>query len=100
MRHAIKGTELTIRLDGELDSHVAAQIREELDALIDQHPKVTHLLMDVSGLTFMDSSGIGMVIGRYKRMASRGGTVSVQGADKRVDRIFAMSGLYQIIQKA
>lgn len=47
----------------------------------------------------MDSSGIGMLIGRYKRMKRRGGSVAVTGAEGRIDRIFTMAGLYQIIDK-
>lgn len=100
LQHAVKGDELIVKISGELDCHTAAPVRERLDALIDQNPNIKRLRFDVSGLTFMDSSGIGVVIGRYKRMAGRGGTVCVKGADKRVDRIFEMSGLYQIIKKA
>ena len=47
----------------------------------------------------MDSSGIGLVIGRYKALARRGGRVSVAGATPRVDKIFSMAGLYSIIEK-
>ena len=46
----------------------------------------------------MDSSGVGFIIGRYKLMAKRGGSVAVMNADKQMDRIFRMSGLYELVE--
>ena len=73
-------------------------VRAELDALIGD-PKVRHLVLDLTGVSFMDSSAIGLVIGRYKALSRRGGRVSVAGATPRVDRIFEMAGLYTIVEK-
>ena len=89
---------LTVRLSGELDHRAAAQIRSELDGLIAKSG-VRRLVFDLSGLEFMDSSGIGLIIGRYKLMSSRAGTVAVTGPDKHIDRIFEMSGLYQLVER-
>ena len=89
---------LTVRLDGELDHERVGPIRAELDALIGD-PKVRHLVLDLTGVSFMDSSAIGLVIGRYKALSRRGGRVSVAGATPRVDRIFEMAGLYTIVEK-
>ena len=88
---------LTVRLEGDLDHGAALGLRPELDALL-MDPSVKRLVLDVSNLDFMDSSGVGFVIGRYKLMKRRGGSVAVTGAAGAVDRIFAMSGLYQIIE--
>ena len=63
---------LTVRLAGELDHERVGPIRAELDALI-ADPRVKHLVFDLTGVSFMDSSGIGLVIGRYKALARRGG---------------------------
>ena len=87
-----------VRLAGELDHRRAEEIREELDGLI-ADSGVRRLVFDYTGLEFMDSSGIGMLIGRYKLMRSRGGTVAVKSGGQRVDRIMALSGLDQIIEK-
>ena len=89
---------LTVRLDGELDHERVGPIRAELDALIGD-PKVRHLVLDLAGVSFMDSSAIGLVIGRYKALSRRGGRVSVAGATPRVDKIFEMAGLYTIVEK-
>ena len=75
-----------------------SQVRAELDELI-LDPGVRRLVFDLNGLEFMDSSGIGLIIGRYKLMARRGGSVAVRGPGRRVDRIFQMSGLYQLVER-
>ena len=87
-----------VRLEGELDHSRAEAIRGELDRLT-ADPTVRRLVFDLSGLEFMDSSGIGMMIGRYKLMRSRGGSVAVMPGGQRVDRLMELSGLYQIIEK-
>lgn len=92
-----RGT-MTVKLSGDLDHSTAAQIREELDGLI-ADPGVRRLVIDMSGLGFMDSSGIGMVLGRYKAMARRGGSVAVRPGCAQVDRLLELSGLYQVIEK-
>lgn len=96
--YAIHNGTMTVNLSGELDHRMAAGIRSELDALIDQS-RVRRLVFDVGGLTFMDSSGIGLLIGRYKRVSRRGGSVAVTGPDRRVDKLFQMSGVYQVIER-
>lgn len=89
---------LIVRIETELDQRAAAQIRRELDALL-RDPMIRHLVLDFSGITFMDSSGIGLIIGRYKLLAKRGGAVSIRNADPRVSRIFEMSGVYRIVDR-
>lgn len=87
---------ITAMLTGDLDQCNAQIIRTELDALIaDRHIK--HLILDMHGLTFMDSSGIGVIIGRYRTLIQRNGTVSVANMNKHIQRIFSLSGLSQII---
>lgn len=95
----VKRGAVAVRLKGELDHSEARRLREEMDALIDE-TGAKRLLLDLSGLDFMDSSGIGLIIGRYKRMKRRGGSVEVVGSNPRIDRIFDMAGLYQLVGRA
>lgn len=96
--YEIRKNLLVIRLSGELDHRQASHIRSEIDALIhDSMPK--RLVFDLTGLDFMDSSGIGLILGRYKRMKSRGGSVAVSGVSRRMNQIFEMAGLYQVVEK-
>ncbi len=63
----VKDTVMRVLLDGEIDHHTAAAIREEADAAIDAElPEV--LILDFRDVTFMDSSGIGLVMGRYRKL--------------------------------
>lgn len=95
--YARNGDALTLRLKGDLDHGAAEAMRDEVDALLDDQ-SVRRLVLDLKGLKFMDSSGVGFVIGRYKQLVRRGGSVYVTGADARMDRIFQMSGLYEIVE--
>ena len=96
--YELKRGTLTVSLSGELDQRMAARVREEIDALIDD-ARVRRLVFDVSGLEFMDSSGIGLIIGRYKRLSRRGGSVAVADPDARIDKLFQMSGVYQVVER-
>jgi len=92
------GTQLTVYLCGEIDHYSAQSIREDVETLLSRN-KTDHLILDFDGVDFMDSSGVGFIIGRYKLMARRGGSVAVTCPGRRVDRIFEMSGLYQLVER-
>ena len=92
------GNTLFVRFSGDLDHSASVAIRTRLDKLLSDK-QIRHLVLDLKELKFMDSSGIGLIIGRYKLVARRGGSVKVKNADKRVDRIFRMAGLYQLVEK-
>ena len=82
----------------ELDHHMANQVSRTVDTQIEKGD-VRVLIFDFEGMTFMDSSGIGMVLGRNRKMEFLGGKTYVTGISPSVDRIFSMSGLYRIISK-
>ena len=96
--YELKRGTLTVCLTGELDHSMAARVRSEIDPLIDE-ARVRRVVFDVGRLEFMDSSGIGLIIGRYKLMAQRGGSVAVRGPGARIDKIFRMAGLYQLVER-
>ena len=98
LAYRMAGRDLIVGIDGDLDQAHAEGLRAELDGLIDQY-RPERLVLDVQKLDFMDSSGIGMVIGRYKRMKRTGGTVALRGARGPVEKLFALSGLYQILDR-
>ena len=90
------GESLTVYLNGEIDHCCAERLRKEIEMhLRDQ--SIQRLMLDFSHVTFMDSSGIGMLIGRYKTMAERGGCVLARGMQPSVGRLFRMAGLHRII---
>jgi stage II sporulation protein AA (anti-sigma F factor antagonist) len=89
---------LVIKLNEELDHHNAIRIREKADKLIDRN-NIKHIIFDFSGAGFMDSAGIGVIMGRYKKVIFIGGKTAVANVNSTVDRIFRLSGLYKIIEK-
>lgn len=88
---------LLVTLMGELDHHSAEEVRVKIDDRIDRD-NIKKVVMDFNGVTFMDSSGIGVVIGRYKKMNSRNGNCCIADVNRTVNKVFELSGLYKIIK--
>ena len=86
-----RGT-LTVRLTGELDQRCAGQVRRELDELI-LDPRVKHLVFDLDDLSFMDSSGIGLIMGRYRAVGLVGGVLKIKNIPDNLTRIIELSGV-------
>lgn len=86
---------LTVWLSGELDHHAARELREQIDSAVERSA-ARQLRLDFSGVTFMDSSGIGLIMGRYRLMLSRNGSLSVVGASERLRRVMKLAGLEKL----
>ena len=86
---------LTAVLDGEIDHHCARSLREELDqAILDYEPH--QLRLDFEKVTFMDSSGIGLILGRCQQMQARSGHVIIQNPPPHIRRVMRLSGMERI----
>jgi len=97
LKHTRQRDRLTVYLSGELDHCSALPIRTELDRLI-ADPTLRQMTLDLTALTFMDSSGIGVILGRYRTLAARGGGITVRGMNAQINRVFQLSGMGQVIQ--
>ena len=87
---------LTIIFTEEIDQHVADKIRREIDDEIERYiPRKT--IFDFNNISFMDSSGIGMIIGRYKLAKILGCSTEIINVNKSIKKIFEMSGVSRII---
>lgn len=93
----IKEGRLQVYVPRELDHHCADQLREESELLLDAY-QVKTLVFDFSETEFMDSSGIGVLIGRSRNLGFRGGRVIATNLNPRVKQIFQISGLNQLIR--
>ena len=91
---AKSGNLLIVRVAGELDHHFADEIRMRIDAEI-MKPPVTNILFDFNNLSFMDSSGIGMIMGRYKKIKALGGKAWIICNNPNATRILEMSGVFK-----
>ncbi len=89
---------LVISLVGELDEHSANYVRDTMDNIMSES-NASQVIVDLAGLEFMDSTGIGVMIGRYKKMKSRGIPIFVTNPSKQIDRIFMMTALYDVMPK-
>lgn len=92
----ISGTTLIIHLPAELDHHSSERIRLEADRLIGRR-NIRRVLFDFERTVFMDSSGIGMLIGRYKMIRFMGGTALAIRAGGQIRKILAVSGIDKVI---
>jgi stage II sporulation protein AA (anti-sigma F factor antagonist) len=87
---------LIVRLKGELDHHTAEVVRAKLEQAIIQD-QLTHIILSLKDLNFMDSSGLGVILGRYKQITAKGGKMVVCDISPAVHRLFEMSGLFKIL---
>lgn len=83
---------MTARLSGEIDHHTARSIRERIDAEVEK-TKPKKLIIDFEQVGFTDSSGIGLIMGRYKLMQIYKGSLEIRGMSERVRRVVSMAGL-------
>lgn len=89
---------ITFNLVGELDEFCAEEAKNALDKIITDN-KPQEIVFDLQRLTFTDSTGIGVLIGRYKTAKKSGCKVFITNVSRAVDKIFSMAGLYTIMPK-
>ncbi|MBP1562008.1 MAG: anti-sigma factor antagonist [Oscillospiraceae bacterium] len=80
------------RLSGEIDHHTAKELRTDIDLAIDRLKPAT-LILDFDGVTFMDSSGIGLVMGRYKMLKPWGGSIIIENTGNQIKKVMRLAGL-------
>ncbi len=91
------GNTLVVKPEGEIDQSCASDLRTDIDReLRRSHAK--NLILDFGKVTFMDSSGIGVIIGRYKQIKALGGKTMIVRPQPQVDKILELSGLKKIVE--
>lgn len=95
--YKIKEDALEIKLVGEIDHHNAVNVRSDIDSLIfETRPK--KLILDLSEISFMDSSGLGLIMGRYSLIRDLGGGLSLRAPTVAVMKILALAGMERMIK--
>lgn len=93
---AVMDRELTLSVTGEVDHHAAAQIMAEIERQVEERlPRV--LILDLGGVTFMDSSGIAVVLRCYKRAGELGGSLTVRNTPAQALKVLKAAGLERMI---
>jgi len=95
----VKEDVLVVRLAGELDHHEAEALRKKWKDMIYENP-IKHVILNLESVTFMDSSGLGVILGRYKEVLQLGGEMVVCSISPQIKRLFEISGLFKIVKLA
>lgn len=88
---------IVIKFSGEMDEHSVKGVRERIDEIIDKSKGLRTMTFDMSGVTFIDSTGLGFVIGRYKKLKAVRAELVLCGVSKPVDKVFGTSGIYRFV---
>ncbi|MBR3863775.1 MAG: STAS domain-containing protein [Clostridia bacterium] len=99
IKHRIDKIGLHIYLQGELDEFFQTQVKEQIDNLIENNLNIQSVIFDMSGLTFMDSTGIGILIGRYKKLKKMKIPCFIANPSFSADKVFTISGIYDLIPR-
>ncbi|MDA3733852.1 anti-sigma factor antagonist [Niameybacter massiliensis] len=91
----MQDTTLIVTLAGEIDHHTSVEIRESVDREYHKR-RARNILFDFERVVFMDSSGIGLLMGRYRTVSICGGYVGLYNVSSKVDRILSISGIYKL----
>lgn len=92
-----KGRVLIVRLKGELDLNTADSFRDTAEENLMAISSLKHLLFDFRGLDFIDSSGLGAILGRYNTIRNRGGKMAAFGIDTTLKKILDLSGIFDVL---
>ena len=92
------GKRITAAISGDIDHHIARELRMELDEVINlSRPEM--LIIDMENVGFMDSSGIGLILGRLKTVRAYGGEVLIKNAQPNIAAVIKLSGLSNLLVK-
>jgi len=92
------GANLIVSIDGELDLETAPVFRDTVDKKLNQYDSVRHLILDLEKVSFIDSSGLGAILGRFKRLNQQGGRLSAIRVSRQILRVLELSGLLRIMK--
>ena len=86
---------LIVSINGEMDHHTSEDARDRIDSQIDKN-SAKNVILDFTGVSFMDSAGIGVIIGRYKKISPHYGKVAIVNASPHIKRLLEISGIFKI----
>lgn len=93
----LDGDRMLIKITDDLDHHITKELKDHIDEMVDRGV-VKNIAFDLSATGFMDSAGIGLIMGRYKKINPLGGEITVVGTNPAIERIIRISGIHKIIR--
>ena len=99
IKYKSSNNNLTVYVYGELDECSASNAKNILDKLLLNNLNTKKVVFDLSGLSFMDSTGVGLLIGRYKKLRQFNIMSYISGASINIEKVIELAGLYKIMPK-
>ncbi|MGR6836341.1 anti-sigma F factor antagonist [Syntrophomonas erecta] len=87
---------LVVRIKGELDMLISDKLRKEIDTRL-ENSAIKNLILDLGKVTFIDSSGLGLIIGRYKKVTGSEGRMYIVGAQPPIEKMLYFSGISKLV---
>ncbi|ABB14984.1 anti-sigma F factor antagonist [Carboxydothermus hydrogenoformans] len=97
MEKEVKNKVLFVRITGEVDLKEADRLRREVDEIIENYP-VKDIVFNLKNVDFIDSSGLGVILGRFKKIRSLGGRVYLASTNEKIKKILELSGFFRIMK--
>lgn len=98
MKLGIAKNALVVKFSGDVDNLVCESYKNKLETIINEN-KYKKVIMDFSNVTFIDSSGLGLILGRYNQLKKYNGTLYMSGVNKQTEKIFNIAGIWTIMDK-
>ena len=95
LKHTYENKILTLKIIGDIDHHTAKSMREEIDLKIDEYEPFL-LVLDFGEVSFMDSSGIGLVMGRFRKMQTINGEIAITNTPLYISKVMRISGIEKL----
>ncbi len=92
------GANLIVTVEGELDLVTSPTFREVVDGKLNHYDAIKHLILDLKKVEFIDSSGLGVILGRFRRLNQLGGKISAIHVSDQIKRVLQLSGLLKVIE--
>lgn len=98
MKLGISNNALVVRFIGDVDNLVCESYKNKLETIINEN-KYKKVIMDFSSVSFIDSSGLGLILGRYNQLKKHNGSLYMTGVSKQTEKIFNIAGIWTIMDK-
>ncbi len=97
VKSELNGSQLTIMIEGEIDHHSARGLRQKIDELL-YYYRPSKVALDLSSVAFMDSSGLGLILGRFTLARELGGELRVLDPNESVSKVLDLAGTSRLIR--
>jgi len=98
MRLGISNNALVVKFIGDVDNLVCSSYKTKLETVINEN-KYKKVIMDFSNVSFIDSSGLGLILGRYNQLKKHNGNLYMTGVNKQTEKIFNIAGIWTIMDR-